>query len=219
MAVSQNNYAMKKPIIIFSLLFLTICGYAQDTIESRKCVAISISLAGFGGDYVSNSMGIQAGVEFRLKNNLSMQCDLRYIFEVGMSTGYGQLNVDVDDLNGIAINTEVKKYIWRNTNEMKGGYIGAQGIILHTIALQDNHQINRTKIGLSAIIGWKYIAKSGFLFETNAGLGVQLIISNSDDNVPVGYYQSKEFPWSKQYDSGTSLLPDLTWNVRIGWCF
>lgn len=172
-----------------------------------------------GGDYVTNSMGIQAGAEFRLKNDLGLQCDLRYIFDMDRQKEYGQLYVDVDDVVGFAISTEVKKYVRQYKNELKEGYFGGQALLLHTVAYQDDHQIKRTKIGLYAIIGWKYIAKSGFLFETMAGFGPQLIISNSDDNVPDGYYQSTEFPWPKQYDSGTSLFPDFTWNVRIGWRF
>lgn len=210
---------MKKTITTIIFLLLTMCGYSQNIEKQIKTVDVSISLVGFGGDYVTNSSGIQAGIEFRLKNNLSMQCDVRYIFGVSKINGYGQIIVNTDKLKGFAVNTEVKKYIGQKRNELIGGYIGGQAILLYTNAYQENHQIQKTKIGLYAVVGWKYIAQSGFLFETSTGLGVQLITSISDDNIPVGYYESEEFPWNKQYDAGTSVFPDLSWNVRIGWRF
>jgi len=210
---------MRKTIIIITFLLVTLYGWAQDTTNSKKFVDVSISLAGFGGDFVTNSTGIQLGAEFRLRNNVSMQCDLRYIFDVDSQKGWGQLIVDVDDLVGFAVNTEIKKYIRQNKNELKGGYYGGQALMMYTEAFQGANKIKRTKVGLYATLGWKYIAKSGFLFESMLGLGAQLISSNSSINTTDISSYSDEFPWSKPYESGTNLYPDLTWNVRLGWRF
>lgn len=208
---------MQKPIIIITFLLLIMHGFAQDTATQKKFVDVSISLAGLGGDYVTNSMGVQAGVEFRLKNNVSMQCDLRYIFDVDNNKSFFTINVD--DLVGFSVNAEVKKYLWQYSNELRGGYIGWKFSLMHTTASIDEYQVKRIKAGLYSIIGWKYIDKSGFLFEATCGIGVQLISSYSTIHISDIYSHSYEFPWSKPYDSGTNLYPDLTLNAKIGWRF
>ncbi len=210
---------MKKIIATVIILVSILTASSQDTIKLKRFIDISISAIGFGGDFVTNSSGVQAGIEFRLKNNLSMQCDLRYIFDIVKIHGYGQLNVNVDDLWGIAINTEIKRYLAQSKNELSGGYVGGQTLLIYTESYQADNKINRTKIGLYATIGWKYIANSGFLFETMAGLGAQVISSYyslNQSDINSGY---NEFPWSKPYESGTYLYPDVSWNVRIGWRF
>lgn len=189
---------------------------AQDTVLQKKFIDVSVSLSGFGGDYVTNSMGVQAGVEFRLKKNVAMQCDLRYIFDLPGLRGSGYFIINVDNLVGFAINTEVKVYQRQFRNELRGGYLGGQAFFEYTNASLHETQVNRNKIGIYGIVGWKYIGNKGFLFETSGGIGMQLISSYSTNKT---YYISNEFPWSKSYDSGTNLYPDLTWNVRIGWRF
>ena len=209
---------MQKPIAIFALLLILMQAFAQDTTVQKKFVDVSISLAGLGGDYITNSLGIQAGIEFRLKNNVGMQCDLRYIFNIPRYKG-GSLYVDVDELSGFAVNTEFKVYLRQFKNELRGGYVGGQLLFLYTVGFQEEYRISRNKTGLYGIVGWKYISKSGFLFETSAGIGAQLISSNSTNSPPDGYFHSTEFPWSKPYDSGTYICPDFIWNIRIGWRF
>ncbi len=193
--------------------------YAQDTTVQKKFVDVSISLAGLGGDYVTNSVGIQAGVEFRLKNNVGMQCDLRYIFDDQNPSKKGYFVIGVDDLLGFAVNTEIKAYIQQFGNELKGGYFGGQIHYMYSMASQDEYQVIRNKIRVCGNVGWKYIAKSGFLFETSAGVGVQLISSYSTNKPSGNSSTSFEFPWSKPYDSGAYFYPDLSLNVRIGWRF
>lgn len=210
---------MKKLSTILLSLFIAVAGVTQDSIVTAKHLDISISAVGFGGDYVTNSSGIQAGVEFKLSNYLGLQCDMRYIFDVTMTTNYAQFHVNVDKLKGVALNTELKRYLGQFKDEYRGGYIAGQIIAMYTNSHQGDKEINRIKIGLYSTVGYKYIAKSGFLFETSFGLGPQIIISNSTDIIPTGYYKEEEFPWSNSYDSGTSILPDLSWNIRFGWRF
>ncbi|PJB58439.1 MAG: hypothetical protein CO098_08645 [Bacteroidetes bacterium CG_4_9_14_3_um_filter_41_19] len=208
---------MKKQIVVICCIFFTGYGYAQDIQTPKKIFDVSISLEGFGGDYVTNSMGVQAGVDFRINKQTSMQCDARYIFDVPSLKGYYVNNVD--NLQGLAVGNEIKFYAWKFRDELQGGYYGSKLIFMYTEASRSEYTVKRGKVGAYGILGWKYIDKSGFLFEASGGVGIQLISSYSSGKNYPREYQSTEFPWSKKYDSGTSLLPDITANIRIGWRF
>lgn len=210
---------MKKTIVIFTLLIISMYSFAQDTAVQKQIFDVSISCVWFGGDWVTNSMGAQAGVDFRLKNNVSMQCDFRYIFDVQNKLKNRYLFVSVDNLAGLAVDTDIKIYVQKFKNELRGGFFGGRLLYLFTKSSLDEYQVKRSKLGLYGIIGWKYIGKSGFLFETTAGPGVQLISSNSTKITSNIYTRSYEFPWSKPYDSGIYCYPDISMNIRIGWRF
>ncbi len=207
---------MHKQFAIFTLLLLFMSTCAQNNTFQKKFVDVSLSMAGVEGDRVTNSMGIQAGIEFRLKNNVGMQCDLRYIFDVPRLRGNGYFIIHVDNLTGFAIHTDVKIYLRQSGDQLTGGYFGGQVLYQYTISSLQDNRVNRTKADLYGITGWKYLGNTGFLFEVSAGIGMQLISSYSSGK---NYSVSNEFPWSKPYGSGTNIYPDLTWNIRIGWRF
>jgi len=210
---------MKKTLVIFTLLLLSMYSCAQDTAVQNQVFDVSISIVGFGGDWVTNSMGVQAGVDFRLKNNVSMQCDFRYIFDVRNKLKNRYLIVSVDDLAGLAVDTDIKIYVKKFKNELRGMFFGGRLLFLFTKSSLDEYQVKRSKLGLYGIIGWKYISKSGFLFEATTGPGIQVISSNSTHITSNIFTRSYEFPWSKPYDYGTYFYPDLSMNIRIGWRF
>jgi hypothetical protein len=208
---------MKEQIVVICCIFFIGYGCAQEIQTQKKIFDVSISLEGFGGDYVTNSMGVQAGVDFRISKKTSMQWDARYIFDVpGLKSYY--LN-NVDKLQGLAIGNTLKYYAWKFGDKLQGGYYGSKLFIIYTEASRYGYTVKRGRIGAYAILGWKYIDKSGFLFEASGGMGIQLISSKSTGDLYQSYYQSTEFPWSKEYNSGTSFFPDITVNIRVGWRF
>jgi len=199
------------------LLLLVFSLNAQTIDKKRKIIDLSISFAGFGGDYITNSSGIQAEGEIEINSSIGVQCGVRYIYDISKYNSGGYFIVNVDDLKGFLVDIEIKKYNSSLKNNIQGGYFGGRTAYLFTYSTRDNYQIRRYKAGVYGIIGWKYVAVSGFLFEVSAGLGLQIIDSHSNKNNDVDYYIPVEFPWPKPYDEGTGFYPDFTCDVKLGW--
>ncbi len=200
------------------LLFLVISLCAQNNKEKKRILDLSFSFSGLGGDYVTNSMGIQLDAEVGISSNLGLQCGVRYIFDTPKHKNNGFFTINVDNLTGFLIDLELKKYTTSLLKDyLKGGYLGSKIVYLFTKTYRDNYQTIRHKTGLYGIIGWKHIASSGFLCEAYTGIGMQIIFSRSNNNPNKNYYIPIEFPWSKPYSEGIGCYPDITCNFRIGW--
>lgn len=208
---------MKKAFILLSLLVCIHPCFTQDSLPQKCILDASVSLGALGGDWVTNSMGIQLGVDFRLKKNWSLQADIRYIFDLSRSNTLYKFHIDVIDLWGVALNSELKVYIQPEKEHLKGAYIGVRAIGMYTESSLDARDVYRSKTGLCAVAGWKYISRNGFLFEPSAGIGAQIISSHSSDITAVNDEEPKEYLWPKTYGSGSSFYPDFFINMRIGW--
>ena len=208
---------MKLILNIILLLFVW-SSNAQNINNKKRITDLSISFSGFGGDYITNSSGIQMGMELGVGRHTSIQCDLRYIFNVPNQRNNGYFIINVDKMNGFLIGLGIKEYASKLKNELRGGYVGGKVTYLYTDSFRDNYSVYRHKTGLYGIIGWKYITNHGFLFEVNTGVGIQVIISrNSNIDSNTDYYFPVEFPWSKPYVEGKGFYPDFTCNLKIGW--
>lgn len=223
-------------LILFTLMYSFIA-YTQDSLNisdftgsdtlvdkgNKKPFIIKYSPCSIFGDYVTTSWGVQLGVETNLSKQFSFQQDIQYIFINRID--HGIISISVKNIKGIRTDTEIKYYFKRHN--LNGHYFAPHLLYQFTRAINDDYYnneyyIDRNMIGLHGKIGWQYISKKGFVFDSAFGIGTRYISSRSNKNIIFdsnSYENWTLFFSNKIYRYGDKLLFSVTGSFKIGWCF
>jgi hypothetical protein len=93
----------RSSLLILACIFYSVLADAQTSDNSNNNgFVIKYDLISLLGDQVSNSMGIQLGIEFPAKANRSMEVDLMYIFSCA-SCSQPYTTIHTENVNGIQL--------------------------------------------------------------------------------------------------------------------
>ena len=206
--------------LIFAFFVISQFAFSQeDSINSKsKTIVIKYALSSIGGDWVTNSKGIEFGVEFRISPKFSFQQEVGSIFYDNRACDL--FTVCVDDISGFRSDTELKHYFIKNN--FKGDYIAYHFLFMKTVAdislyVDAPLEVKRLVFANHLKIGWQYIFKIGLAIDLSFGFGVRYI--SSDNNYGYALNYRDEAPYHKPYDYGSKLFPSAVLGIKIGWIF
>ena len=220
---------MKNKIIfsvIFVFVFTTNFAFGQDTLKSKERNLI-IKFSPFlfvGGDFITNSIGLPIGIEFKINKKLSFDQNFSYIMPCGDNGGY--LMLTVDKIKGLRSDSEIKQYL-NNRNNSTGFYLATHLLYQYTKATTNFHADNdekvyRNLIALHEKIGWQSISKKGFVVDVAIGLGIRYAYSKSNYTKNYSDIFNEFTPtywYHKPYEYGNKLFFSFNSSFKIGWVF
>ncbi|GEM_PF-6193269 len=86
--------------------------------------------------------------------------------------------------------------------------------------ITDLYNVKRNVYSANLKFGYQCIKKYGLVIDYSVGLGVQYISSKSTEQT--GYEvinNERDFPWRKQFDTGSGIYPHLCYQLKLGWMF
>ena len=152
--------------------------YGQDTlIKQKKGIIIKFSPYLLFGDYITSSIGIPLGIEFKINKKLSFDQNFSYIMPAGNG---GLLITDVDKIRGIRTDSELKRYLNKRYN-LTGFYLTTHLLYQYTDAIMAGYygglNVRRNLFALHEKVGWQSVSKKGFVFDVAFGFGARYVTS------------------------------------------
>jgi len=198
-----------KRFIILSVLFLyTQLNFAQEATPKSRDLTIKLPVSSFFGDIFAESSGFGIGIEKRLKPSLSISQEVSYIFHVKNNS---ILSEDLDNINGLKLTTEVRKYLNKNEQPESGWFINTEMKNIFTKSHKqawttDNisveNEITRYRGLLLANFGflvyWDKNKKGNVTLELMGGGGLAYVNTSSSNDLrsKTSYSSEKGFyPW------------------------
>jgi uncharacterized protein YxeA len=214
-------------VLLFVICSFFVFGQNQSDIENKPVKIIKFDISSLMGDQVTNSSGIQLGLEIELKDNLSFEQDLMYIFKYDRS--YKRyFEITCENINGIKSVSELRYYFKKDIDpKFTDIYMAPNLILQYTNAIREendeygtpnNYQVNRFVFALHGKIGLQFALYKNLYLDISTGLGVRNISSNaigkkSNNN------NEHEFLYGKLYDNGSEWFISLTGSFRLGFKF
>jgi len=182
---------------------------------------------------------IQAGVEFPLKNNLSLYSEIGIRYRKGI---YDNADTIFTGSGGFKAKVELRHYItneWRSW--LEGTYWAANIFYTNsshntsmvyykgndsTTRIGDDFAVKKTVIGLNALRGWQNSYGKRFMVDAYIGVGIRFrIIDHShleyDRKVDrldgARHFNVNEMRHQTDTRNGLSVAPNLTFGIRLGW--
>jgi hypothetical protein len=219
----------KSSQILLSISLIVSClivpGQENSDVINRKTKVIKYGLAGLAGDWVTNSMGIQFGLEIELDKNKSFEQDLMYIF--GVDDNGSNLYVYVENIYGFKTNSELRFYMDKDPAfPLNGFYLAPAFVFQYTRAERsqtvdsgekNNYDVNRYFTALNIKFGFQTPIWKNFLFDMLVGGGIQYIHSRSINKEPEN--ASEKFYFNTEYDSGSGWVIGPALSLNLGYRF
>jgi hypothetical protein len=212
-------------LLLFICLSVSVLTIAQTNAspERRSVGYLKYDIGSVFGDQITPSVGVQIGVECKLKENMSIEQDLMYIFHCANSIP-SFATIEVEEVFGIKSITELRFY--RNNNDkiedLLGLYFCPNLICQYTKAMRKNentdspnYYVHRYVLALHAKIGYQTKIFRNCVLDFATGFGARYISSQSTSKIVPIYNTEYEYPYSKPYDSGASFFPSLTFSIRV----
>jgi len=214
---------MKNKIIFLIAIFISVNSYSfcQDTINNKKNFIIKFSPFLLLGDYITASIGIPIGIEFKINKKLSFDQNFSYIFG---SKDHNTVFIPIENMKGIRSDSEFKRYL-NNRNNFTGFYLASHILYQYTnVTTADwvgHLKVYRNLFAIHEKVGWQYISKKGFVFDVAIGFGPRYITSKSSDDASINFLESGPFPWSwhekKPYEYGSKWYFGINGSFKLGW--
>ena len=188
---------------LYSLLF-----FGQQTTSKSRDLTLKLPVSSFFGDFFAESAGFGLGVEKMLKNKWSVFQEASYIFHVKRNS---ILSEDLDNINGLKLTTELRKYLNKNEQPESGWFINTEMKNIFTKSHKqawttDNisveNEITRYRGLLLANFGflvyWDKNKKGNVTLELMGGGGLAYVNTSSSNDLrsKTSYSSEKGFyPW------------------------
>ncbi|MBI9039439.1 MAG: hypothetical protein JEY97_15000 [Bacteroidales bacterium] len=197
----------------------------QSDKEHKSIKIIKYDITSLMGDGVTNSSGIQVGIELELKDNFSFEQDLMYIFGLDKND-IGYFEIDVENVYGLKSVSELRYYLKHGIEpKLTGVYLAPNLILQYTNALRkqldENHisnsyHVNRFVFALHGKLGIQFVLYKNLFLDISAGFGIRYISSNSFGEKN-DYISEYEYPYNKTYNTGSNWFPSITGGFRLGY--
>ena len=206
------------PLFILMLSYTSI--YAQ---ESNRDWIIKYDLTSLLGDGVTNSMGVMLGFEHFLDDNRSFTMDAMYIFPCS-SCNVPYTKIHTEKTNGFSVAGEFRFYLYQGKEASTGFHLGPQVLYQHTVAeiretydggIENFYQVYRDLLSAHAMAGYQLQLAGPLFFNPSLGLGLRYISSRNENKKGTDSGQH-EFPYDKDYESGSQWFPSIVINLKIG---
>ena len=223
---------MKKVLLIFTFIYITLLSYGQKGRYSIKVCPFTLI------DDISFPT-VQGGLEYLVSNRFSMYGELGVKYRKGLSENW----VDSNYINsgGYKAKIEARYSLNRGKSLAEYGrfYIGANAFLTHetyntsiwfypqkdsSFSVKDIFGVNKTIYGINAVLGWQIPVTHGFNIDVYGGLGVRfryVTTVNKEFNYDTdSLSQSFEFGVRSIKDyvdsrAGSSCVPNFTMGCRL----
>lgn len=207
----------------FITLFIATCIFLQAGAQENKVeYLIKYDLASILGDQVTNSSGIQLGTELMLDPKQSLAFDVMYIFPCE-SCKQPYTTITSRDTRGWMISSEYRFYLVRGKHKASGFHLGPQILFQHTKSemretynegIENIYTVSRDLLATHAMAGYQFRLGGPFFFNPAFGLGLRLISSRTENKQGTDSGQH-EFPYDKDFESGSKWFPGFTFNLKF----
>jgi len=172
------------------------------------------------GDFITNSFSAGLSFEKPMKNTYSLHIGARYIFTDKTDDIFNKrfTVISVEQVNGFAIDAELRKYLAKDKPKMSGAYLSVNSKSMFTQAKYNEGIVNRFSSGFYINIGWQEIFDSKTVFDIAVGFGLKYVVSNTKNNVDF-YGGTRHFMdgGKKYYHTGSAFFPFINLNFNLGY--
>lgn len=219
---------MTKKILLF-LLFSVNINYSQQKEYSYDYI-LKFSTLDLITGILYESSTIQLGLEKGLSEDLSINSELGYSVHIDRKPDI--LSINLDNSNGFAFETEIRKYIDREEVTYTGQYFSIDFLFRYLDAKNhhwaflvedeeissfiEKYSVYRNECALHLKYGYQNISIAGFVSDFSIGIGWRYITSRTISNYPLSFIEG-EFPYNKPFSHGSRNFLSLTAAIRIGW--
>ena len=82
------------------------------------------------------------------------------------------------------------------------------------------YDVSRNVYSANLKFGYQCIKKYGLAIDYSIGFGAQYISSSSSGKIgDTSVNNERDFPWRKQFDSGSGIYPHICYQLKFGWHF
>jgi hypothetical protein len=212
-----------KSLNFFMLMLFAIYTYGQDTLKNNKrefIISTNIPQI-FCGDYVTSSISIPLGIEFKINDKFGFHQDIAYIIqERPDNSGLVPSPHASNNLKGFRLDSELKKYL-NNKKNFSGFYLSTAFFYqytkdLHAYASETTY---RNVLALHEKFGWEIVGPYGDFFDVALGIGIRYETSKTiaQGNLSVfNQYVTFFYMYSKPYQYGNKLFFSVNGTLRLG---
>jgi len=214
--------------------------YGQDTLVNKeKNLIIKFSPILFvGGDFITISIGLPLGFEYKINKNFSFDQNFSYIIRgIDIQTSptiHTHTKHDVEKIKGIRTDSELKHYLNKKNNST-GFYLATHLMYQYTDAIVeyqyfDGNQfpivlknyyasVYRNLFALHEKTGWQFVSKKGFVFDIAIGFGVRYVYSKASNTKDSGLFNEYTlyYLYQKPYGYGSKWFFSVNGSFKIGW--
>lgn len=202
---------MKKAFFTQLLLLFFLAGIAQEKSNNERNYTIKFPVSSLVGDIYAESMGIGIGIEKKLKTSVSISQEIGYIFHVERTN---KISADVENINGLKLTTEVRKYFNKNEIPESGFFATVEMKNIFTKSDMGTYDVPRYRGLLTGNVGvlfyWDKYKKSKITLELLGGGGLGYI--NADSSV-----NPDDIGGKSNYTSANEFYPWLNLDLKIGY--
>ncbi len=207
-------------IIISAILLISVVAYGQDETAIQRELTFKLPVSAFTGDFYAESMGVGLGIEKSLNNKFSISQELSYIFHIETNS---VLSEDVDDIKGLKLSTEFRKYLAKEKLLSSGWFVGADLKNIFTKSIQESltdenskleNNIFRYRGAINANIGilfyWDERKEGRVTLELLGGIGLGYLYANSNLDVD-------DLGISSNYNNSKGFYPNVNFDFKVGY--
>ncbi|MDT8392490.1 MAG: DUF3575 domain-containing protein [Bacteroidales bacterium] len=175
------------------------------------------------GDQVTNSMGIQLGAEIPLNSSQSVAMDAMYIFPC-QSCDQPYTSIYTEKTSGWMLSAEYRHYIIPGKQSLSGFHLGPQILFQHTKSemretygggIENHYQVYRDLLAAHVMAGYQLRITGPLYFNPALGLGARFISSRNENKKGTDSGQH-EYPYDKDFESGSKWFPGIHINIKLG---
>lgn len=190
--------------------------------ENKVEYLIKYDLISLLGDQVTTSMGIQLGTEVIYKKNQTFNIDAMFIFPC-QTCDFSYNTIPTESTYGWMISSAYRFYLSKAGLAPKGFHLGPQVFYQHTKSemretynsgIEGHYQVYRDLLAAHAMAGYQLQIVGSFYFDPAVGLGIRFISSRNKNKTGTDSGQH-EFPYDKDFESGSQWFPSFNINIKL----
>ena len=175
------------------------------------------------GDQVTNSMGFQLGAELQLKEKQSLTFDAMYIFSCQSCQG-AFTRIYTESTHGYMLGSEYRFYLVSEDQKISGFYLGPQILFQHTKSvlretydggIDNQYQVYRDLMAAHVMTGYQLRITGPLYFNPAVGVGIRFVNSRTLNKKGTDSGQH-EFPYDKDFESGSKWFPGINACIKLG---
>lgn len=208
---------MKQLLLLPLIIFTINTAFAQQDTLPQRNITFKFPLSHLNGDIFAESAGFGIGVEKMLKPRLSLSQEVGYIFYINRNSIIAN---GVNDLNGLKLVTELRKYLMKKEVPESGFYtsIELRNILTGSTQTESSkdgafeNNIFRYRAGLTGNFGvlfyWDQHKRGRLTLELMGGAGLGYIYATSED---------KNALHKNEYSNDSRFFPWFNMDMKIGY--
>ncbi len=203
---------------------ITLCmSYLVSGQDIKNPIILKYDVISLLGDQVTNSMGVKLGAEYFVTPRHAAGADLMYIFPCS-NCSKPYTSIKTESTRGYSVSLFYRYYIHDGIERPEGFYLGPHASYQRTQSEmwegsdefgENLYQVYRDLLSFHLMAGYQLNIAGPVYFDPSLGLGVRYISSRSLNKLGTGG-GVHEFPYDKDFESGSKWFPSLCFSIKIG---